>query len=119
MSETFETVFYEGTNRENLVYHIHTRKWNIVFVSYDTMARDYGNHMKAKSDDDGLPPPTTLFALSYHRVILDEVHTIRNPETKTFQAAVSVKATHKLALTGSPFVNRVSFPLALSTTFHH
>jgi SWI/SNF-related matrix-associated actin-dependent regulator of chromatin subfamily A3 len=114
-----KTVIYEGAKREEMVRRIHKREWNIVIVSYETMAADYKNHMKAESDDDGLPPPPTLFALNFHRVILDEAHTIRNPTTKTFHAAVNVKAVHKLALTGTPFVNSVSFVLILSTTFHH
>jgi SNF2 family DNA or RNA helicase len=103
------TKIYEGPKRGDLVRRIHKREWSIVIVSYETLASDYKNHMKAESDDGDLPPPPSLFSLNFHRIILDEAHTIRTPTTKMFQAAVNVNAVHKLALTGTPFVNSVRF----------
>lgn len=61
--------------------------------------------------------PHTLLAdfsgddLAAHRVgwdllIIDESHTLRNPSTKLFQAAVAVQRDRTLLLTGTPFNNK-------------
>ena len=43
----------------------------------------------------------------WQAVILDEAQYIKNPESQTAQAARSLKADHRLALTGTPIENRL------------
>jgi hypothetical protein len=42
--------------------------------------------------------------VAWHRVVLDEAHTIRNRTTKLFKAAMALKAAHKWAVTGAPWL---------------
>jgi SNF2 family DNA or RNA helicase len=46
-----------------------------------------------------------IFDLLFHRIILDEAHTIRNSKTAYFASANAIEAVHKLCITGTPFVN--------------
>lgn len=43
----------------------------------------------------------------WHAVILDEAQYIKNPESQTFRTAVGLKATHRVALSGTPIENRL------------
>ena len=45
-------------------------------------------------------------ALAWEFVVLDEAQFIKNPEAKVTQACFSLKAKHRLALTGTPVENR-------------
>ncbi|ORY86134.1 SNF2 family N-terminal domain-domain-containing protein [Protomyces lactucae-debilis] len=56
--------------------------------------------------EDG-KPNNGLFAVDFHRVVLDEAHTIKNRQAKTSKACYSLKATRRWALTGTPIVNKL------------
>ncbi|MDP2948269.1 MAG: DEAD/DEAH box helicase [Chloroflexota bacterium] len=49
-----------------------------------------------------------LAAVPWHRVALDEAQNIKNPSAKQTQAVRSLKASHRVALTGTPVENRLS-----------
>jgi superfamily II DNA or RNA helicase len=49
-----------------------------------------------------------LASLEFDYLILDEAQHIKNPMSATAAAAKKLKATHKLALTGTPIENRLS-----------
>ena len=50
---------------------------------------------------------TWIFDISFYRVILDEAHNIRTGETTRFQSSMAIVAENKLAITGTPYVNKV------------
>jgi len=49
----------------------------------------------------------TLSLVSWHRTALDEAQYIKNPPTKQAQSIRSLKAWHRVALTGTPVENRL------------
>lgn len=49
-----------------------------------------------------------LQAVGWRRVILDEAQAIKNPDSQAAKAACSLKAPHRLALTGTPVENRLA-----------
>ena len=86
---------------------------------------DSEDDWNAESDDDDdddhyLPASTTrkrkttakkgpwIIDLCLWRLVLDEAHKIRNSKTSFFKAATGLMAQHKLVLTATPFVNKVS-----------
>jgi len=54
-------------------------------------------------------PKTWIFDIPFWRCILDEGHTIRNSGTGRFKSVMALIAENKLVLTGTPYVNKVSF----------
>ncbi len=50
----------------------------------------------------------TLAKLEWHRIVLDEAQHIKNPPTKQTSSIRSLKAHHRVALTGTPVENRLT-----------
>jgi superfamily II DNA or RNA helicase len=49
-----------------------------------------------------------LSGIPWHTVVLDEAHTIKNYQTKTSKAAMSLQADFRLILTGTPIQNHLT-----------
>ena len=97
-----------------LVYHGTSKKpfkpeeaaqYDIVVTSYATLATEY--YPRDKKDAPPVPRSQGLFSVNWRRVILDEGHTIRNPQTKAALAASNLLAQSKWVLTGTPIINNL------------
>ncbi len=71
------------------VFQKYASGFQVVLTSYGYLWRDY----------------TTLRRISWSALILDEAQQIKNPSTRQSQAARSLNATFRLALTGTPIEN--------------
>ena len=72
-------------------------KYDLVVTTYGTLIRDI----------------QILKEFPFNYIILDEPEPIKNPATQTAKAARLIKATHKLALTGTPIENHLGEAWAL------
>ena len=66
-------------------------QYDIVITSYPLVLKDTDVHQQQV----------------YYYLILDEAHYIKNPKTKLYQAMLTLKAEHKLCLTGTPMENHL------------
>lgn len=84
-------VIYSGskTDRERLIANL--SQYDVVIMSYDI----------ARNDIDNLAP------VDWHYCILDEGHVIKNGKTKLTKAVKTIKAIHRLILSGTPIQNNV------------
>jgi superfamily II DNA or RNA helicase len=64
--------------------------WDMVITSYATLCRD-----------------EALLNCEWHYVVLDEAQAIKNPRSKTAQAACRLASRHRLCLTGTPVENNL------------
>lgn len=64
----------------------------VVITTYDVV--------RAEAKDKG-----ALFHVSWERIILDEAHEVRNPETIGLKAVTSLEAKHRWCVTGTPLHN--------------
>ena len=97
---------YHGTNRcrdpEKLA------KYDLVVTTYATLASDYGGKRKGKNaadapstaDDNDLFPP--LGQIQWHRVVLDESHTVKNPRVAHTMACTALKSNLRWCMSGTP-----------------
>lgn len=80
-------------------------KYDVVITSYGSLATDY--FPRGKKDPPPVPRSEGLFSMQWRRVILDEGHIIRNPNTKSALAATNLIAQSKWVLTGTPIINNL------------
>ena len=97
-----------------LVYHGPGKKsmkaadfaaFDVVITSYGTLVTDY--FPKNTKNPPAVPRANGLFSVDWRRVILDEGHTIRNPQTKSALAATNMIAQSRWVLTGTPIINNL------------
>ena len=94
---------YHGASRKSLSPK-DLANYDVVITTYGTLAAEYmpgGKDPKAIS----VPSKTGLFCMNWRRIVLDEGHTIRNPNTKAALAAANILAHAKWVLTGTPIIN--------------
>ena len=97
-----------------LVYHGNNKKpmsandfndYDVIITSYGTLATEYLPRGK-KNPPSGLRSQG-LFSVHWRRVILDEGHIIRNPQTKSALATTNLMAHSRWVLTGTPIINNL------------
>jgi len=106
---------YHGANRHEILSDVQEGNIDILLVSYNTLASDHdafaasldasANGNKKKKAKRARTAAMSIFDIDFHRIVLDEAHTIRNSKTRAFKGVSQIKADRKLALTGTPFVN--------------
>jgi DNA repair protein RAD5 len=64
-----------------------------------TIQSEFSNRSKKKSTG------SSIFNLSFRRVILDESHLIKNPTTAVSKACCSINADRRWCVTGTPIIN--------------
>ncbi|KAL3910186.1 MAG: hypothetical protein SGILL_007793, partial [Bacillariaceae sp.] len=116
--DTLRVGIYQGQGREDLLPGIKNGAYDVVITSYHTLAAEhskiFGGKMALKSVHSNSKPPAkrskkeSIFDVLFHRIVLDEGHTIRSSTTTLYKAACKIQAERKWVLTGTPFVNRCS-----------
>ncbi|GAB7349270.1 hypothetical protein MBLNU459_g8418t1 [Dothideomycetes sp. NU459] len=93
---------YHGTGRKQMK-PAEFEENDVCITTYQTLASDYMPHKSSKAAP--VPRPTGLYSVKWRRIILDEGHTIRNPQSKGAAAVNAVLAHSRWVLTGTPIIN--------------
>ena len=111
---------YTNGKLKVLVYHISAnpkcklltpkdlQKYNVIMVSYSGLESMYRKESKGWNRQDGIvKEDSILHSIKYHRVILDEAHSIKSRTTSVAKACFALKADYKWCLSGTPVQNRI------------
>lgn len=115
-----EITDYTSGQLNVLVYHVSAnpkcklmtkkdlQKYNVIMISYAGLESIYRKENKGWSRGDGLvKEDSVIHAIKYHRVILDEAHSIKTRTTGVAKACFAVQANYKWCLSGTPVQNRI------------
>ena len=113
LPNTLKVGLYHGSDRANLLST--SSDLDILVTSYGTISTEFSNHSskaaagKKQADTENQSPKKkkaklapSIFEKQFRRIILDEAHTIRNVQSKTYAGCMALQATYRLCLTGTP-----------------
>ncbi|KAA6413716.1 MAG: snf2 family helicase [Lasallia pustulata] len=81
------------------------QKYDVVISTYGTLSAEY--LPRGTKSPAPVPRKQGLFSLNWRRVVLDEGHNIRNPNTKAAASASSLISQSRWVLTGTPIINNL------------
>lgn len=104
-----KVLVYHGTNAKCKKMSIKELKtYDIIMVSYNSLESLYRKETKGWSrGEDIIKEASPLHAITYHRLILDEAHSIKSRNTGVAKACFALKGTYKWCLSGTPVQNRI------------
>ncbi|KAI9754734.1 MAG: rRNA-binding ribosome biosynthesis protein utp25 [Chaenotheca gracillima] len=101
-SSALRVLTYHGAGKKVMGPH-DFNDYDVVITSYGTLSTEY--RPRKKEAPAPIPRPKGLFSLNWRRIILDEGHTIRNPNSLVANAASGLMARSRWVLTGTPIIN--------------
>ena len=115
-----EIKMYTDGKLSVLIYHVSAnpkcknmtvkdlKKFNVIMVSYAGLESMFRKESKGWNRGDGIvKEDSVLHAIKYHRLILDEAHSIKQRTTSVAKACFALKAEYKWCLSGTPVQNRI------------
>ncbi|CAN6670025.1 DNA repair protein Rad16p [Trichomonascus vanleenenianus] len=101
-----KTLLYYGQNRTTKVEDL--KEYDVVLTSYAVVESVYRKQTSGHKRKTGIvKEKSVLHNLLFHRVVLDEAHNVKDRTTNTSRAVNTLKAEHRLCLSGTPLQNRI------------
>ena len=84
------------------------RKYDVIMISYPGLESIYRKETKGWTRGENIiKEDSAIHAIKYHRLILDEAHSIKSRTTGVAKACFGLKAEFKWCLSGTPVQNRI------------
>jgi len=100
-SLSYETCYGDSCrkayNRDSDLNHV-----DVLLTTYGTLQSEY------RRTEKRFTSLSNLLSLNFKRVILDESHLIKNPDTTVSKACCSIKAERRWCVTGTPITNSLN-----------
>ncbi|KAE8364188.1 SNF2 family N-terminal domain-containing protein [Aspergillus caelatus] len=82
--------------------------YDVIMISYSGLESIHRKEWKGWNRSDGIVKEDSIIhSIHYHRLILDEAHSIKQRTTSVARACFALKATYKWCLSGTPVQNRI------------
>lgn len=104
-----KVLVYHGTNAKCKKMSIKELKsYDVIMVSYNSLESLHRKETKGWSrGEDIIKEASPLHAIQYHRLILDEAHSIKSRNTGVAKACFALQGKYKWCLSGTPVQNRI------------
>lgn len=104
-----KVLVYHGTNAKCKKMSVKELKsYDVIMVSYNSLESLHRKETKGWSrGEDIIKEVSALHAIHYHRLILDEAHSIKSRNTGVAKACFALTSTYKWCLSGTPVQNRI------------
>jgi len=104
-----KVLVYHGQNSKVKVMTVKDiKKYDVIMISYNSLESLYRKETKGWSrGEDIIKEDSPIHAIHFHRLILDEAHSIKSRTTGVAKACFALKGTYKWCLSGTPVQNRI------------
>ena len=84
------------------------KKYDVIMISYNSLESLHRKETKGWSrGEDLIKEDSPIHAIHFHRLILDEAHSIKSRTTGVAKACFALEGTYKWCLSGTPVQNRI------------
>jgi len=84
------------------------RNYDVIVMSYNSLESMYRKQEKGWTrGDEIIKEKSPIHAVHFHRLILDEAHSIKQRTTGSAKACFALEGTYKWCLSGTPVQNRI------------
>jgi DNA repair protein RAD16 len=104
-----KVLVYHGTNAKCKRMSVkELRGYDVIMVSYNSLESLHRKETKGWSrGEDIIKEASPLHAIKFHRLILDEAHSIKSRNTGVAKACFALQGDFKWCLSGTPVQNRI------------
>ncbi|KAF2756135.1 nucleotide exicision repair protein [Pseudovirgaria hyperparasitica] len=106
---TLKVLVFHGTNSKTKNMSVRElKKYDVIIVSYNSLESMHRKETKGWTrGDDIIKEASALMAIKFHRLILDEAHSIKSRNTGVAKACFALQGDYKWCLSGTPVQNRI------------
>ncbi|KAL4811554.1 SNF2 family N-terminal domain-containing protein [Aspergillus unguis] len=102
-------IVYHGTNTKvKGLSKKDLEKYDVIMISYSGLESIHRKEWKGWNRNDGIvKEDSVIHSIHYHRLILDEAHSIKQRTTGVARACFALSSNYKWCLSGTPVQNRI------------
>ncbi|EKV17490.1 DNA excision repair protein Rad16, putative [Penicillium digitatum] len=101
-------VYHNSDAKVKKLTQAEIRKYDVIMISYASLESIYRKQEKGFSRGETMVKANSVIhAVHYHRLILDEAHSIKSRTTGVARACFALEANYKWCLSGTPVQNRI------------
>ncbi|KKK24113.1 DNA repair protein [Aspergillus rambellii] len=101
-------VYHNSNSKVKTLRKKDLEKYDVIMISYSGLESIHRKEWKGWNRNDGIvKEDSVIHSIHYHRLILDEAHSIKQRTTSVARACFALQSNYKWCLSGTPVQNRI------------